>query len=83
MNKKTTTTAVTLFAIAFATASLAYAITDVELLWKKLDADKDGVISMKEAEGSDIVKSQWSSMDVNQDDELTFREFSLVRLHQK
>jgi len=80
MNKKLTSISVSLFAIAFASATQAYAQTDLEMLWKKLDTDGNGIISVEEGAESKIVESQWGSVDLNRDNQLTFREFSLVQL---
>jgi muconolactone delta-isomerase len=52
----------------------------VDQLWSDLNADKNDTLSADEAKASDQVQAQWSLLDVDQDGQLSYKEFSMIDL---
>jgi Ca2+-binding EF-hand superfamily protein len=54
--------------------------SQVDQLWSDLNADKNDTLSADEAKASDQVQAQWSLLDVDQDGQLSYKEFSMIDL---
>ncbi len=54
--------------------------SQVDQLWSDLNADKNDALSADEAKASDQVQAQWSLLDVDQDGQLSYKEFSMIDL---
>ena len=65
-----------LFAAHYALASKAEVFTS-------LDIDKDGFISEKEAESNPILNKSFANLDTDQNGQLGWSEFSVVKLKEK